>query len=177
MRKVVLFIAASLDGFIARENGEIDWLIESEGGEGDNGYKEFYDGISTVIMGNSTYKHVLVLSEQFPYADKEVYVFTAEPDKINPPELQYYSGSASELVNELREKDQAGDIWLVGGANLAETFFRKKLVDELILTYIPVVLGRGIPLFNENTPETSLNLKSVKTYNQFVTLHYDFLNK
>ncbi|MDR7071409.1 dihydrofolate reductase family protein [Fictibacillus barbaricus] len=177
MRKVVLFIAASLDGFIARENGEIDWLIESEGGEGDNGYKEFYDGISTVIMGNSTYKHVLILSEQFPYADKEVYVFTAEPDKINPPELQYYSGSASKLIDELRTKDQPGDIWLVGGANLAETFLREKLVDELILTYIPVVIGRGIPLFNENTPETSLHLKSVKTYNQFVTLHYEFLNK
>ncbi|WNB91206.1 dihydrofolate reductase family protein [Bacillus sp. NEB1478] len=177
MRKVVLFIAASLDGFIARENGEIDWLIESEGGEGDNGFKEFYDSISTVIMGNSTYKHILVLSEHFPYANKEVYVFTSKSQEINPPEFQYYSGSASKLINELRKKDQPGDIWLVGGANLAETFFKENLIDELILTYIPVVLGRGISLFNEHTPEKSLNLKSVKTFNQFVTLHYDFQNK
>lgn len=175
MRKVILFIAASLDGFIARENGEIDWLIESEGGEGDNGYGEFYDGISTVIIGNSTYKHILELEDHFPYKNKEVYVFTSEKNKENPPEFQYFSGDAAELINHLKVKDAPGDIWLVGGANLAETFFKEKLVDELILTYIPVVLGSGIPLFNRNTPETSLHLKKVKTYNQFVALHYDFL--
>jgi dihydrofolate reductase len=177
MRKVILFIAASLDGFIARENGEIDWLIDSEGGEGDNGYNEFYSGISTVIMGNSTYKHVLVLSEHFPYTDKEVYVFTTEKEKTSPPEFQYFNGSATELINQLRNNGQDGDIWLVGGSNLAETFFKEQLVDEIIVTYIPILLGKGIPLFNEHTPETALHLKSVKTYNQFVTLHYDFLKK
>lgn len=73
-RKVVLFIAASLDGYIARENGSLDWLDVIEG-KGDNGFTEFYQTIDTMIMGNATYDHLMTLVNKFPHSDKTCFVF------------------------------------------------------------------------------------------------------
>lgn len=82
-RQVVLYIAVSLDGYIARENGEIDWLYDVEG-EGDNGYSEFYQTIDTVLMGNKTYEHTFELADQFPYPDKGCYVFSRSERQPSP---------------------------------------------------------------------------------------------
>lgn len=80
-RKTILYIAASVDGFIAREDGSIDWLDDFEG-EGDNGYGDFYQTIDTVILGRSTYEHIKVLTADFPYKDKTCYVLTKTPDRF-----------------------------------------------------------------------------------------------
>ncbi|MCF6094931.1 dihydrofolate reductase family protein [Microaerobacter geothermalis] len=171
-RKVILYIAISVDGYIARENGDIDWLLEAETqGEGDNGYAEFYKTIDTVLMGKKTYDQVLTLVDEFPYPQKKCYVFSTSESR----EDQYVDFVSENVVSFTRRlKQQEGtNIWLVGGAELLDTFLKEKLVDEFIITIIPIMLGKGIPLFKADNPEYKLHLKETTRYGQFVQIHYE----
>jgi dihydrofolate reductase len=170
-RKVILYIAASVDGYIARENGEIDWLEEAGSkGEGDSGYGEFYNTIDTVLLGRKTYDHVLVLANEFPYKDKTCYVFSNEQNQ-EAEHVQFINEDAAAFTKKLKA-ETGGDIWLVGGAGLLDTFIKEKLVDEFIITVIPIILGKGIPLFKSNNPECELKLKETRRYGEFVQMHY-----
>lgn len=168
-RKVILYIAVSLDGYIADENGGVDWLEEA-GGEGDNGYKSFFETIDTVVMGKATYNQILGFDVPFPYAEKKCYVFSG---------TQMGKDEHAEFVNEdvnnfvCRLKQEKGqNIWLVGGAGILDAFMKAGAVDEFILTYIPVILGKGIPLFKNDNPKMKLHLKETKRMNEFVQAHY-----
>ena len=170
-RKVVLFIATSLDGYIATEDDSLEWLFKVEG-EGDNGYSEFYDTVDTVIMGRRTYDWLLKQeSESFPYEGKECYVFskTLREDNEN---VQFFSGNVVDFTNQLKNKD-GKNIWVMGGGDLIHSFINHKLVDEVIITVSPVLIGKGIPLFKEVDFETELTLKSINRFNQFAELHYE----
>ncbi len=96
-RKTVLYIAVSLDGMIAKEDGSIDWLDEFEG-EGDNGYSDFYQTVDTVILGRSTYEHVKVLTPVFPYQDKTCYVFTGSPDSYQDEHVTFINEGARAFI-------------------------------------------------------------------------------
>ncbi len=169
-RSVVLYIATSLDGFIARENGEIDWLLEADNGEGDNGYSAFYSSVDTVLLGNATYQQLFELSDEFPYADKKCYVFSRS-EQPSSPHVTFVSENIPKFMEQLQQKD-GNHIWMVGGADILDLFLKNRLVDEFIITLIPTLLGSGIPLFKPNNPELMLQLERTDQFGQMVQLHY-----
>ncbi|ULL18350.1 dihydrofolate reductase [Paenibacillus sp. H1-7] len=168
-RKVILYIAISMDGFIARENGDIEWLTAIEG-EGDNGYGDFIQSIDTVIMGRSTYEQLGTLSDEFPYPEQTCYVFTSSAMKEDP-NVEFVREDIPAFVRKLQQQE-GSDIWLVGGAGLAEHFMKADLIDEYIISTVPIVLGQGIPLFKGNLPEIPFVLKEVRRYGQIAQCHY-----
>lgn len=170
-RKVVMFIATSLDGYIATEDDSLDWLFKVEG-EGDNGYSEFYDTVDTVIMGRRTYDWVMEQEiESFPYEGKECYVFSRTVSQDND-NVKFFNGDVVDLTNQLKNKE-GKNIWVMGGGDLIHSFIDKRLVDEMIITVSPVLIGKGIPLFKEMNFETELTLKSINRFNQFAELRYE----
>ncbi|WNR42328.1 dihydrofolate reductase family protein [Paenibacillus roseipurpureus] len=159
----------SLDGFIARENGSLDWMFSVES-EGDVGYSEFYATTDTMLMGKSTYEHVLSMVDTFPHSDRICYIFSRTENRPDPY-VTYINSDPVAFTRELKAQE-GKDIWLVGGSELADGIIKAKLVDEWIVTIVPIVLGRGIPLFKTNNPETELTLLRTTQYGQFAQLHY-----
>lgn len=168
-RKLVLFIAASLDGYIATKEESLEWLFSVEG-EGDNGYSEFYDTVDTVIMGKKTYDWVINHIEDFPYQNKACYAFTRS-DVKDTEHVQFVRDDVLDFKNQLKQQE-GRNIWIVGGGELLSSFMKEQLLDELIVTVSPVLLGSGIPLFKEGQYHADLSLKGTRRFNQFVELHY-----
>ncbi|MGI0019677.1 MAG: dihydrofolate reductase family protein [Nitrososphaera sp.] len=156
MRKVKLFIASSLDGFIAGEDGSIDWLFD----DADYGYAQFYDSIDAVLVGRKTYEQAAGFGE-YPFRGKQVYVFTRSPGKKdgNVEFVADAAGFTQKMVGK-----QGGDAWLVGGAEIITSLLNAGLVDEIILSIHPVILGKGIPLFKDIEGRHGLKLVDSKAY-------------
>ncbi|SFQ39074.1 dihydrofolate reductase family protein [Salibacterium halotolerans] len=174
-RSVVLFIAASLDGFIAAKNESLEWLFKVEG-EGDNGFAAFYETVDTILMGKRTYDWVMKQDfKEFPYKNKECYVFTSSPHE-NTGNVQFVHDDINNFVNKLKINN-GKNIWVVGGGELLHSFIQEGLVDEFIITIAPTIIGSGIPLFKEGNHQLGLSLIESKTFNQFITLHYQVKNK
>jgi len=170
-KKIVLYIATSLDGYIARENGDIDWLSMVESPNEDYGYTDFLKSVDTVIMGRRTYDQVLTFGD-FPYKGKKCYVIsrTARP---KDDYVEFWSGDICKLISEIRQKD-GSNIWLVGGAQIAGEFLRKNLIDRYIISVLPVLLGKGILLFHSDIPEIRLQLlRNVAYPSGLVQLSYE----
>jgi len=168
-----LYIATSLDGFIAREDGSIDWLTEYENNpETDYGYSEFYASIGTVFMGRKTYEQVLGFGE-WPYEEKKVYVFTRQKEPLpREKNVEFVSGDIARFVRQLRENTDQ-DIWLVGGSQLIKVFLKENLVQDLIVFVVPIILGSGIPLFDHIGREIKLKSGRVEKYkNGMVRVEY-----
>lgn len=158
LKKVILYSAMSLDGFIARENGDVSWLDEVAHPEGeDYGYHQFYDGVDITIMGNNTYNQVKSFGVEFPYKATTNYVFTSQKQLKDNQDVKYISTDHIEFVQDLK-KQGGKNIWLIGGGALNNFFLINDLIDEMILHTMPVVLGAGIPLFGkfENTAPIEL---------------------
>ncbi|MEZ2240886.1 dihydrofolate reductase family protein [Microcoleus sp.] len=167
MRKIILFIASSLDGYIARPQGEIDWLFTDQ----NYGYSDFLNSIDTIIMGRKTYEQVLTFGE-YPYQEKKSYVLTKNINFQTEHDVTPVA-DVDNLVKELRRLE-GKNIWLVGGSLLIRNFLEKKLINELILSVHPIVLGEGIPLFATPTTATNLQLTGCQTYSSgLVQLFYD----
>lgn len=169
-RKIVLYIAASLDGYIATEVDSLQWLFDVEG-EGDNGYSEFYETIDTILIGRRTYDWVMEAEKgKFPYENKQCYVFSKTMSG-KQDNVEFVNEDVITFTNRIKEL-KGNNIWVVGGGDLLHSFIKGNLVDEFIITIAPTILGKGIPLFKDVDFETKLTLKSIKKYNQFVELHY-----
>lgn len=167
MRKLILFIASSLDGYIAREDGGIDWLFS----DADYGYSEFYRSTDTVIMGRKTYDQLLGFDE-YPYKGKKAHVFTREK-RSGDGRVDFVSSDVASFVRKLKRR-KGRDIWLVGGADIVSILLNAGLVDRIILSIHPAVLGRGIPLFKELTREVKMKLTQTISYpSGLVQLHYE----
>ena len=164
MKKIILYVATSVDGFIARKNGSVDWLTQYNNSGEDFGYKEFLDSVETVILGNTTYREF-----KAPYENKKCYVFSRKnTGKEN--NITYVNTDVKEFTDALSENE---NIWLVGGADIAKEFLKNNLIDEFIITIIPIVLGKGIPLFAKGCGEHKLKLLNTKSYDSgVVQLHY-----
>ncbi|WP_160687729.1 dihydrofolate reductase family protein [Clostridium sp. C2-6-12] len=170
-RKLVLFIATSLDGYIATEDDSLEWLFKIEG-EGDNGYSKFYNTVDTILIGRRTYDWVMEKEEgKFPYKNKNCYVFSRS-EKGKNENVEFINEDVVEFTNKIKRLE-GGNIWLVGGGNLLNSFIKERLVDEFIITISPIIIGSGIPLFNNNDFELELRLKGTRRFNQFVELHYE----
>ncbi|MGG7057335.1 dihydrofolate reductase family protein [Clostridium nigeriense] len=169
-RKVILYIAVSLDNYIARENGEVDWLVgDGSNPNVDNGYEEFYKNIDTVIIGKSTYDQVLSWGE-YPYKGCKGYVYTRSKVESNE-DVEFTCEDPKELIYRLK-KQEGKDIWIVGGAEIVDIFLKDNLIDEFIIATIPTILGKGIPLFKENNKEIKLKLVESKIFDGIVQNHY-----
>ncbi|GHA69245.1 dihydrofolate reductase family protein [Pontibacter akesuensis] len=171
MRKVILYIAASLDGYIAKPDGDTTWLHDERyaiAGE-DYGYSALLAAIDTTLMGHSTYKVILGFDMPFPYPDKTNYVFSRSqlPDTEH---VKFVQENPADFVKQL--KQQAGqDIWLIGGGQLNTLLLNAGLIDEIVLTYVPIILGNGISLFAQGTQEKHLQVSQSKSFaNGFVQL-------
>lgn len=170
-RKIVIFIASSLDGYIAAKNDDLQWLFDVEG-EGDNGFAGFFDTVDTMIMGKRTYDWVLENDPAgFPYRDKECYVYT-KATMVETEGVTFTNEDVADFTEKLKDRE-GKNIWLVGGGELIHSFIKKNLVDELIVTVAPVILGEGVPLFKGGDYKLNLNLKSIRRFNQFAELHYE----
>jgi len=147
--KVSVYIATSLDGYIARENGGLDWLPGSDGESGneDLGFNTFMDSVDVVVMGRNTYEVVLA-SGRWPYGSKRVVVLSSKLSKVSeelPPTVELSSCSPAELVGHLLESG-AKHLWVDGGKTI-QGFLNAGLIQEIIVTTIPVLIGKGVPLF------------------------------
>lgn len=171
--KVILYIALSLDGYIADASGGVGWLGGHNASyEGDNGYSEFIAGVSSVVMGYTTYHQIVtqLSPSEWPYAGLNTYVLTHRqiPDA---GEITFINQPACELVAQL--KQQVGKaVWICGGANVAQQLIEKDLVDEYHLAVIPTLLGSGIRLFGEHEKELQLKLVSSSSENGIVQCVY-----
>lgn len=159
-----VFIATSLDGFIAREDGAIDWLISADGGDSTEpyGYREFFDSIDAVVMGRNTFELVCTFDE-WPYRDKPLIVLGSRRLKIPPPlaaTVSQSAGSPLEIVRLLA--DRGFSKLYVDGGRTIQGFLREGLIDDLTITIIPVLLGKGIPLFGPLAAD--IHLRHVETH-------------
>jgi dihydrofolate reductase len=169
--KVSVYIAASLDGFIARKNGDIDWLTGGEGSE-DYGYAEFMAGIDNIVMGRNTYEKVLTFGG-WPY-EKKVIVLTSR-DLTIPPELtkkvEALHLSPPSLLHELNIRG-IRHIYLDGGVTI-QRFLREGLINEMTITTIPILLGEGLPLFGTLDQDIHLKLLDSNAFeNGFIQNKY-----
>ena len=148
MAKIIYYVAASLDGFIADAGGGVGWLPAGEGDGGDDfGYADFYGAVSGLLMGRRTYEQVRGFGD-WPYPGKSAYVFTTRPgDEAAPAGVRFVQTTAADFVQTVAHQYGDGTLWLVGGANLAEQFRVAGLIDEYRVFIIPIILGRGIALF------------------------------
>jgi len=167
MTKILVYIASSLDGYIAREDGSIDWLPESS----ESSYDSFYKSVDTVIMGKTTYDQVLTFGK-YPYKDKKSFVFT-RTSKNNDDNVEFVSDIEKFVKDGF--PDAGENIWLVGGSKIIASFLKLGVVDEIITTIIPVLLGKGITLFQNIEDETKLELVKTERYGQLADLHYKVL--
>lgn len=167
-RKTILYIATSLDGFIADSKGGIDWLHENAvGTETDTSYEDFYATVDTVIMGRTTYDQVTqeLSPENYPYADSNTYVITSRGNH-KEGNITFTDENVTDLVARL-QKEQGKNIFIIGGASIINPLIEKNAIDEYQLAIIPTILGGGIPLFT--TKETlKLTATDAKVVNNIV---------
>jgi dihydrofolate reductase len=172
MRKVKLFIASSLDCYIAREDGGIDWLFTDD----DYGYTKFYDSIDTIIVGRKSYAQSLTFDD-YPYEGKKVYVFTRKKVRKNNNEqdVEYIDTNIQDFVTSLTQSI-GKDIWLIGGGEIVSVLLNAGLVDEIILSIHPIILGTGIPLLRDIQKEVNLKLENSLSFDSGLTqLYYKVL--
>ncbi len=175
--KTSVFCATSLDGFIARPDGNIDWLNEASGvvpeGE-DCGYAAFMSTIDALVMGRNTFEQVLTFGA-WPYGDKPVIVLSSKPLELPdhlPDTVLHASGSPTELLAHFAMQGFK-HLYIDGGATV-QRFMAAGCIDKIIITLIPIMLGAGIPLFGALPEDVHLKCLSIKHYDfGFVQLHYE----
>lgn len=173
MRQLSLFIATSLDGYIAKPNDDLSFLklVEKQGE--DYGYAEFNSTIDTIIIGRKTYDYVVreIGTSHYENGERDVYVITRQ-ERQPIGRTIFYSGSLPELVGRLKQQN-GKNIYCDGGAEVINELLKHDLVDELIISIIPILLGEGTRLFQDGRPEQMLQLAGVKTFETGLTqLHY-----
>ena len=166
MKHIILYIASSLDGFIARQDGTVDWLFSDQ----DYGYQEFYNCIDTVIIGPKTYEQARSF-EQHPFAGEKCYVSSRTISKSPAENVYFIHDQIPDFIQRIKS-ESGKDIWLVDGAEIIEVFLNQNRIDRLILSIHPVLLGTGIPLFQNLRQEVNLKLKESLSFDGgLVQLH------
>src|SRR3954470_3828533 len=179
--RVTIHMAASLDGFIARKDGSVDWLETSDefaGGDTlDPGFVEaFLKTIDCYVMGSRTYETALNFEAKgfgWSYGDKPTFVLTRRELPRTRETVEFYAGDLAQLVNE-RLRPTFRSIWFVGGSAVSAECLRLGLADEVRHSIVPVLIGDGIPFFEKLDKDVALHLAEVKAYkNGMVELRYE----
>lgn len=170
--KLVFYGAVSLDGYLARDNDSLDWLIGTEGEE-EIGTTEFFDTIDIVLMSRKTYDQIVLNlpGEGFPYnKGRECYVFSRSLTGSDN-NVKFVNDDIVNFTKSLKE-EKGKRIWIVGGGEVLYPLLQERLVDEFYIQFAPTILGQGIPLFLPNGIENELELIDVKHCKQLAELHY-----
>ena len=162
MAVIVYYVAASLDGFIGTLEGGFDWLASFEGRDEDHGYAAFYSTVDAVLVGGRTYDACLKHGE-WPFAGKRCFVLTKQAREKTRPEATFTDLDPVGLAQALQQQGSAR-AWLLGGGELAGSFRDAGLIDEYIISHVPVILGDGVPIFGYSTGREALELVGSKAY-------------
>jgi dihydrofolate reductase len=172
MRKLKIYIAASLDGYIAKPNDDLSFLKAVEKDGEDYGYEAFISSIDTIILGRKTYDYVIRAVGSVPYeSSKKVFVIT-RTKRESEGKVQFYNGNLKALIEGLKQ-EPGKDIFCDGGSEIIDELLKSDLVDELVISVIPILLGEGTRLFKGGRPEQLLAFRGAKTFETgLVQLHY-----
>lgn len=177
MRKIIVYIATSADGFIARKDGAVDWLDRPRV-KGDYGMGEFYKSIDTILWGRKTASLAREMGGEFGEFDKNIknYVFTRTLAKSKPPAgVEFVSEPIKKFAKRLRAA-KGKNIWMMGGAGIIGSFLDEGEIDEFIIHVIPTFVGEGIPLVAPRQRTVQLKLLSSKKFSDgVVRLHYQVI--
>ena len=178
MRKLSLFIATSLDGYIAQSGDDLSFLkiVEKEGE--DYGYGQFISTIDTIIVGRKTFDYVLkeIGPSHYDNGEREVYVIT-RTERQSVGNVKFYTGNLTDLVHKLKS-EEGKNIYCDGGAEIINELLKDDLIDEYIISVIPILLGNGTRLFKAGRPEQQLDLVTATTYDSgLAQLHFRRKNK
>jgi dihydrofolate reductase len=170
MRSVVLGVGISVDGYIARRNGAVDFLFMPK----DYSMASFFASVDTAIMGRKTLDAGLRMSGgSLPHSNMPMYVFSKSKPPGERDGVIFVSETPASFIRKLRRRP-GKDIWLMGGGELARAFLNADLVDRLYLGVVPVLLGEGIPLFPSGFPQRDFTLLENKTYSKgLIALMYE----
>jgi dihydrofolate reductase len=170
MRKILLYIASTIDGFIAAKDGNLDWLKDYEIPDSDTndyGYHDFLETIDTTLMGYNTYIAICRFATPFPYPEKTNFVFSKNHTKHDENPVDFINTNIVDFCSKL--KTSIGkNIWLIGGSQINAVLLNANLIDEITVTFIPAVLGTGIPLFSESTHYKRFEMISTSTFERSV---------
>lgn len=159
MGKIQLFIATTLDGFIAREDGSLDWLFELPNpNQTDHGYNDFIADVDIIIMGRKTYDEVRRLEYDWHYDNCQTYIVTHDKDYRVTTGRTFVLNSIGRIEIDKLRAESKKNIWLVGGGELITQFLNLDEIDEMTISIIPIILGDGIRLFPGMPKETKLEL-------------------
>lgn len=175
MRKVILNLAVSLDGFIEGPNGEYDWCLNDQ----DYGLTEFWESIDTVLIGRRSYELLVSTNDINMFlTGKRMFVFSDSLPEITHDQIEVISSASFAAdVNSIKEQE-GKDIWMFGGASLVSAFMEHGLIDEFLLSVHPVLLGNGKPLFQSIKERTNLQFIEAIPYSSgLVQLRYHLLPK
>lgn len=176
MGHVTLYIATSADGYVADEDGAVDWLdqfqSDSEGSQEAGGFAEFFESVDCLVMGATSYQQVLGFGE-WPYGETPTYVFTHRALSSAAEAVEFVDGGVASVASELGRRHD--HVWLVGGAQLAQSFLREGEIDDLRLFFAPILLGGGIRLFGDGYDRQRLRLLDTAADDSgIVEHHYEF---
>jgi dihydrofolate reductase len=181
MRKIIVYIATSADGFIARKDGAIDWLDRPETA-GDYGMGKFFKSIDTILWGRKTYDTLLKFQKEGKaapdmYGPIKSYAFSRKPPKKVIAGFEFVTEPINKFAGRLRTR-KGKDIWMMGGGGIIASFLDAGAIDEFIIHVIPTFIGEGIPLIGPGRRTVSLKLLSTKKFSDGVLrLHYQVLKK
>jgi dihydrofolate reductase len=175
MTRTVFYTATTLDGYLADEQDSLEWLFEQDiDGMGPHSYDAFIAGVGTVVMGRTTYEwvheHLQAAGDTWPYEMPTWVVSHAELPGIDGADIRFAQGEVAPIHASLVEAAGGGDVWVVGGGDLAAQFADAGLLDELMLSIAPVTLGAGRPLFPRRF---DLELKDVVQNRAFICATYE----
>lgn len=173
MREVVLYIAMSLDGYIADEKGQVSFL-KGDGSDPthEGSYHSFLASIDTVVMGYRTYSQIVseLSPHKWPYEGLKSYVITHR-DIDDQSQIVFHGQGIKQLIEQLK-KEEGKDIWICGGANLVRQLMDLDLIDTYHITIMPTLIGQGVRLFQLEDVQKRLKLESTASYNGMVDIVY-----
>ena len=176
-RKIIVHIATSADGYIARPDGNLDWLTRRPAPKGFYGMPKFMRSVDAKLLGRKTFDLSVEMGAHFS-ADDRHYVFSRQPPPASVPAgVEFVSQSIGAFAKRLR--DQAGkNIWMMGGGEIIASFLDEDVIDEFIISIVPIFIGEGIPLIAPRHHEVPLTLRSVKPFpDGVVQVHYEIRTK
>lgn len=174
MPKTILYIATTIDGYIARPDGNIDWLTSFPPPEsGDYGYAALLESIGTIVMGRRTYDDILGFGIEWPYTGFTTYVVTHNKEyTASTPQTFIINEDAVGALRSIKDTAEK-DIWIVGGGEIIKELLTEDLIDTMIIAIIPVIIGQGISLFKAPVPQSSWQLIKTESFSTgAVNLHY-----
>ena len=175
-RKVIVHIGTSADGYIARPDGDLEWLTSRPAPKGFYGMNAFTKTIDTKVLGRKTYEMSLQMGAKFDAKNPHL-VFSRRPLPVNVPAgVQFVTDAIGPFVRRLREQP-GKDIWLMGGGGIIASFLDEQVIDEFVISVVPVFIGEGIPLIAPRHRHVALELLSTARFDDgVVQLHYRVQN-